>query len=147
MTTHMLAIYRCGDDLYVQPSLPTRRGMQALEYVAKVVDGWPGLSAALLQAEQFALNEAKKRPKARRYSDGSLLLQTAGYSSDAELSARSVVCLIYRLPEHVLVGKMVWKPTIESLYGTERQDELPSDTPLEKLADVAKAVIEGRDGW
>jgi len=147
MTAHLISVYLCDDKLYVQPSLPTRRGMQALDHVSKVVEGWHGLSVALLQAKQFALNEAKKKPSARRYSDGNLLVQTAGYGTYTEFSQHSVVCLLYRLPENVLVGRMVWNPKIESLYGTERQDELPSDTPLEKLADIAKAVIEGKEGW
>jgi len=147
MKPHQIAIYFRHNGLYVQPSLPSSKGMRALDCVESVSDGWAGLPAALSRAEAFAVAEAGKRPQARRFAGDTTLPDAAGCRSFGEFADGTTACILIRVPDYVLVMRSVGDAEKGVIYGTPRQDELPPDTPLDELARIARNAIEGRDGW
>ena len=147
MKPHQIAIYFRQNGLYVQPSLPSSKGMRALDCVGGRGEAGPGGPAALSGPEAFAVAEAGKRPQARRFAGDTTLPDAAGCRSFGEFADGTTACILIRVPDYVLVMRSVGDAEKGVIYGTPRQDELPPDTPLDELARIARNAIEGRDGW
>ncbi|HAB15424.1 MAG TPA: hypothetical protein PLX89_18900 [Verrucomicrobiota bacterium] len=147
MKPHTLSIYYRQGVLYIQPSLPSRRGIIPLESVIVAEGGWSGLRAALMEGERIALLEAQKQPGKRHYADDSTLARAAGCRNFREFIPGTVQCTFNRVPDYVLVVRSLPNLELGAMVGTPRQDELPPDSTLDRLALVARDVIEGKNGW
>ncbi len=142
MKAHQLDVYLRNGDLYVVPSLPSRKGMLALDAAIKVEGGWDGLAAALREGERLALKESERPAVKRRFGNLEKLVQAAGCESFAELVRGTVICSMPRVPDYVLVMKLLPDTKRSTFVGTSLQDQYPPDTPIEELARIARRVLE-----
>lgn len=145
MKAHQLDIFLRAGRLYVVPSLPSRRGMEALDAVVAVAAGWAGLAESLREGERLAMDEAARPPAKRRRGNLERLLEAAGVATLAEFTPGTTVCSIVRVPDYVLVMKLVAGRKPGVLEGTSLQDQYPADTSIEKLADIARQVLESTE--
>jgi hypothetical protein len=147
MKPHELAVYHRNGALYVVASLPSSKGLLTLDFVIPVQDGWEGLPSALREAERRSLVEAGLPPAKRHYSDGSTLARAAGSKDFGEFIKGAVMASFTRTPQYVLIGRSIPDLKHKTMEGTPRQEQLPPNTSLDELAEIARTVIEGRDGW
>lgn len=141
MKPHLLEVYLCGDQLYVVPSLPSRKGLQALDALVVVEGGWHGLELGLREGEHIALNVADLPESQRPFGNLEKLLSKTGCKTFRDLVKTARVCSIGRFPDFVLVDQLVPGKSGNSFEG-ENQLELPADTSLEKLARIARTMLE-----
>ena len=141
MKAHELDVYLRKGDLYVVPSLPSRTGMVALDAVVKVEGGWAGLAATLREGERLALNESKRPAAKRRTGKLEKLIEAAGCKAFAEFVQGTVMCSIVRVPDYVLVTKLLPDARRNTFEGSHQEQHSP-DTAIEELARIARRMIE-----
>ena len=147
MTPHTLTAFLRRGEVFVVPCLPTKRGIHALDVVVPVPEGLGALAQALREAEALAEQSARLPAARREFGENEKLVAAAGCRTWEEFIVDAVQCTIVRTPRFVLVMKSLPDLERKAMWGTPRQDKLPPDTPIETLAQVAKNVLEGKDGW